>query len=79
MRRTLIMLVLLFCFGFAAASQASSPTAGGAQGERRGCAAHCREEAHQAQRRCHSLPPAERRECERRVHERLEACLRNCR
>jgi hypothetical protein len=77
MRRTLIMLALVFCFGFAALSQASSPRA--AQDARRGCAAHCREEAREAQRRCHSLPPAQRRECERRVHERLEACLRNCR
>jgi hypothetical protein len=77
MRRTLIMLALVFCLGFAAVSQASGPRV--AQDERRGCAAHCREEAREAQRRCHSLPPPERRECERRIHERLEACLRNCR
>lgn len=79
MRRTLVMLALLFCLGFAAASQASGPTERGAQDGRRGCAAHCREEAREASRRCHSLPPPEQRECERRVHERLEACLRNCR
>ena len=79
MRRTLIMLVLLFGLGFAAASQASGPTERGGQGDRRGCAAHCREEAQEARRRCRSLPPREQRECERRVHERLEACLGNCR
>jgi len=79
MRRTLIMLALVFCLGFAAVSQASGPTARVAQDVRRGCASHCREEAREAQRRCHSLPPPERRECERRIHERLEACLRNCR
>lgn len=79
MRRTLIMFALLFCLGFGAVSQASSPAGRGAQDERRGCAAHCREEAREALRRCHALPPPERRECERRVHQRVQACLRNCR
>ncbi len=79
MRRTLMIVALLCCFGFAAVSQASGPTPTGAQDARRGCAARCREEAREARRRCHLLPPAQRRECERRVHERLEACLANCR
>ena len=79
MKRTLIMLAVLFSLGFGAVGQASSPVVRGGQDERRPCAAHCRDEARHALRRCHSLPPPERRECERRVHERLEACLRNCR
>jgi len=79
MRRTLMIVSLVFCLGFATAGRASGPTERGGQAARGGCAARCREEAREAERRCHLLPSRERRECERRVHERLEACLRNCR
>jgi len=42
------------------------------------CVHRCREGLKEAKRRCHQLPPGERGECERRLHERFEACVRNC-
>lgn len=74
MRRALILLVLLFAIGAAAIAPSQ------AQSDRRGpCVRRCREEFREASQRCRNLPPAERRECERRAHERFEACVRNCR
>jgi hypothetical protein len=73
MRKLMMMLVvLLFCVGVIAATPA-------AQERRSPCVRHCHEEFREAERRCHSLPPAERERCQHEARERLEHCLRNCR
>lgn len=73
MKRALILLVLLFAIGVGAFAPAN------AQEDRSGpCVRRCREEFREASQRCRNLPPGERRECERRAHERFEACVRNC-
>jgi len=75
MRRALILLVLLFAgtVGFFAPTNAQAPD------KHNPCGHRCREELREAKRRCHQLPPGERGECERRLHERFEDCVRNCR
>jgi hypothetical protein len=74
MNKALIMLVLLFVVGVGALA----PTQ--AQSDRRNpCARRCHQESRSERERCHNLPPGERRDCERRIKERIEACLRNCR
>lgn len=75
MRRILILLVMLFAVGVGVFAPSQAQVADG----RNPCARRCHEEFRDAQQRCRNLPPRERRECERRAHERLEACLRNCR
>lgn len=75
MRRVLILLVLLFGIGLAA----FAPSQAQVSDRRNPCARRCREEFREASQRCRNLPPGERRECERRAHERFEACVRNCR
>jgi hypothetical protein len=75
MRRALILLVLLFAIGVGVFAPTQAQT-----GDRRSpCVRRCREEFREASQRCRNLPPGERRECERRAHERFEACVRNCR
>jgi len=74
MRRALILLVLLFALvGFFAPTEAQVPD------KHNPCVRRCRKELKEAKRRCHQLPPGERGECERRLHERFETCVRDCR
>ena len=75
MRRVLILLILLF---FVAVSS-FVPTEAQVPDKHNPCVRRCRAELKEAKRRCHQLPPGERGECERRLHERFEACVRNCR
>ena len=75
MRKAFILLVLLFAIGVSILA----PTQAQVGDRRSPCVRRCREEFREASRQCRNLPPAERRECERRAHERLEACVRNCR
>lgn len=75
MRKLLILLVLLFAIGVGV----FAPTQAQVSDRRNPCAQRCREESRAGRERCRNLPPQERRECERRVRERLEACLRGCR
>lgn len=75
MRKALILFVLLFAIGVAV----FAPTQAQVSDRRSPCARRCHEEFREESQRCRTLPPAERRECERRVRERLEACLRACR
>lgn len=75
MRKALILVVLLFviCIGVFAPTQAQTDD------RHNPCVRRCREELRVERERCRHLPPAERRECERRAKERFEACVRNCR
>ena len=75
MRKALILLVLLFAVGVGV----FEPTQAQVSDRRSPCVRRCREEFREAQQRCRNLPPQEQRECVRRVKERLEACIRNCR
>jgi len=75
MRRALILLVMLFAIGVGVFGPTQAQV-----GDRHGpCVRRCREEFKEASQRCRRLPPGERRECERRAHERFEACVRSCR
>ncbi len=75
MRRAVILLILLFAVavGFFAPTEAQVPD------KHNPCVRRCHRELKEAKRRCHELPPGERGECERRLHERFEACIGNCR
>jgi hypothetical protein len=77
MRKLLLLVVLLFCVGVIASTQAAQREGG--QDRRHPCARHCREEHREAVRHCRNLPPDRREECLREAKQRLEACLRNCR
>jgi hypothetical protein len=75
MRRALILLVLLF----AIAVGVFAPSEARVKDRNNPCKHRCHEGLKEAKRRCHQLPAGERGECERRLHERFEACVRNCR
>ena len=75
MRKALILLVLLVAIG----AGLFAPTQAQVGDRRSPCVRRCREDFKEARKRCRNLPPAERRECDRRTHERFEACVRNCR
>ena len=75
MRRALILVVLLLAIGVGVIGPSYAQN-----GDRRNpCVRRCRGEFREASRHCRNLPPAERRECERRARERHEDCVRNCR
>ncbi|MGA9772503.1 MAG: hypothetical protein WBV94_25945 [Blastocatellia bacterium] len=80
MRKLLMLVVILFCVGVMASTEAAQRQGGQGEPDRQHpCARHCREEHREAVRRCRNAPPDQREECLREAKQRLEACLRNCR
>jgi len=75
MRKALILLVLLFAIGVAILA----PSQAQVNDRHNPCVRRCRQEFKSAREACRHLPPAEKRECERRAKERSRACAAGCR
>jgi hypothetical protein len=71
MRKTLLLLVLLFGVGVIASTQASVA-------DHNPCRRLCHDEYREHLRRCQNVPPHLRDECRHEARQELEACIRRC-